>query len=369
MRFFVTGASGYIGSAVLDALVRAGHQVTGLVRNTERAAQVAARGGSPVIGDLGDPASYRDLARRHDGVVHAALEPNARGIELERQALEVMLAALREPGLGPRALAYTSGIWVIGPTPQPATEETPINPAAIAAWRPVHERMVLDAAADGLRTMVVRPGIVYGGARGIVGDLLRDAANGLVRVIGSGENHWPAVYERDLGDLYVRLLSRPDASGLYHANDEADERVNENRRGHRGGRAADARHPAHAARGSAGEARRLRRGARPRPGRAQPQGPRARLGSRPPVHRRQRPPPLRGVARRTPVAPASAQVFGLARSPRASSAEAAGSTTSSRNGSSDGPSPSTRLSSLRVPRSVRDSATRASWTRMRSIRP
>jgi nucleoside-diphosphate-sugar epimerase len=227
MRIFVMGASGYIGGAVLEALVRGGHQVTGLVRNTERAAHVAARGGAPVIGDLADPASYRNLARQHDGVVHAALEPNPRGIELERQALHVVLEALREPGLGPRAFVYTSGVWVIGPTAQPATEETPINPGAIAAWRPVHEGLVLDAASDGLRTMVVRPGIVYGGTRGIVGDLLRDAANGLVRVIGSGENHWPAVYERDLGDLYLRLLSRADASGLYHANDEADERVNE----------------------------------------------------------------------------------------------------------------------------------------------
>ena len=227
MRIFVTGASGYIGGAVLEALVRGGHQVTGLVRNTERAAEVAARGGAPVIGDLADAASYRDLARRHDGVVHAALDPNPRGVELERQALEVMLTALREPGLGPRAFVYTSGVWVIGPTRQPATEESPIDPPAIAAWRPAHEGIVLDAAGDGLRTMVVRPGIVYGGARGIVGDLLRDASNGLVRVIGGGENRWPAVYERDLGDLYVRLLSSAEGAGLYHANDEADERVNE----------------------------------------------------------------------------------------------------------------------------------------------
>ena len=65
-----------------------------------------------------------------------------------------------------------------------------------------------------------------GGARGIVGDLFRDAFNGLVRIIGNGENHWPVVYDRDLGDLYVRLVARPDASGIYHANDEGDERVN-----------------------------------------------------------------------------------------------------------------------------------------------
>ncbi len=227
MRIFVTGASGYVGSAVLDALIRGGHQVTGLVRNTERAAQVAARGGAPVIGDLADPGSYRDLILQHDAVVHAALDTSPRGIELDRNALEAMLAALGERGAGPRAFVYTSGVWVIGSTSQPATEETPIKPVAFSAWRPAHEQMVLGAADDNLRTIVVRPGIVYGGSRGIVGDLLRDASKGLVRIIGSGENRWAAIYERDLGELYVRLLTNPDASGLYHATDEADERVND----------------------------------------------------------------------------------------------------------------------------------------------
>ena len=65
------------------------------------------------------------------------------------------------------------------------------------------------------------------GRAGIVGDLLRDAANSLVRVIGTGDNHWPLVYERDLGELYVRLAATPGASGIYHANDEGDERVND----------------------------------------------------------------------------------------------------------------------------------------------
>jgi nucleoside-diphosphate-sugar epimerase len=73
--------------------------------------------------------------------------------------------------------------------------------------------------------MVLRPGIVYGGARGIVGDLLKDALNGLVRIVGAGSNHWPCIYDRDLADLYVRLMSHPDAIGTFHANDEADERV------------------------------------------------------------------------------------------------------------------------------------------------
>ena len=78
-----------------------------------------------------------------------------------------------------------------------------------------------------VRAIVVRPGIVYGGSRGIVSEMLRDAENGIVRVIGSGENRWPLVYDRDLADLYVRLVEHPDASGLFHATDEGDECVND----------------------------------------------------------------------------------------------------------------------------------------------
>jgi nucleoside-diphosphate-sugar epimerase len=76
-----------------------------------------------------------------------------------------------------------------------------------------------------VRTAIVRPGVVYGGARGIISDLLKNAKNGLVRVVGDGANHWPCVYDRDLADLYVRLAAHPTASGVFHANDEADERV------------------------------------------------------------------------------------------------------------------------------------------------
>jgi len=116
---------------------------------------------------------------------------------------------------------------VLGPAPTPVDETAPLNPIEMAAWRPAHEQRVLDAAAKGVRAVVVRPGIVYGGSRGIVGDLLKDAANSLVRVIGSGDNHWPLIYERDLGELYARLVSTPAAAGVFHATDDGAETVNE----------------------------------------------------------------------------------------------------------------------------------------------
>ena len=86
---------------------------------------------------------------------------------------------------------------------------------------------MLEAATDTLRTMVVRPGVVYGGGSGMVGDIFKSATNGLVRVVGDGSNRWPLVYDRDLADLYAKLAVNQDASGIYHANDEGDERVND----------------------------------------------------------------------------------------------------------------------------------------------
>jgi len=224
MRIFLTGGTGYVGSAVLESLVRAGHRVDALVRNAEKAASVQARGAHPVMGDLAKAQSYAQAASAADGVVHAALDYSARGPATDRVALDTFLA----PAAGrQRFLIYTSGLWVLGPCPAPADESTPVNPIEQAAWRAPHETMVLESAGDALRTAVVRPGVVYGGSRGIVGDLLRDAANGLVRVIGSGDNHWPLVYERDLGELYLRLATTPGASGIFHANDAGDERVND----------------------------------------------------------------------------------------------------------------------------------------------
>ena len=230
MRVFLTGATGYIGSAVLDALLRGGHRITALVRDPEKAARLNARGVTAVIGELGARATFAKVFTDIDAAVHTAFESSPRGIEKDREAIETLLAALKgaktATGAAPTFI-YTSGIWVLGNTTRPADEDAPLDPVAHVDWRPSHEQLVLDAGNNGLRTIVVRPGIVYGGARGIVSDILKDALNGMMRVIGPGKNRWPTVYARDLGDLYARLLEAPDAHGIFHANDETDERVND----------------------------------------------------------------------------------------------------------------------------------------------
>jgi nucleoside-diphosphate-sugar epimerase len=230
MRIFLTGATGYIGSAVMDALLRSGHEVTALVRDPEKAESVSRRSVEPIIGELSTPASFAAAAEAADSIVHTALESSPRTQKkVDMQAIDALLAvAARRAAAGsPACFVYTSGVWVLGDTQGRATENAPLNPTPLVAWRPEHERIVLDGARDGLRTAVIRPGLVYGGARGIIGDLLKDAANGLVRVVGDGRNHWACIYDRDLADLYVRVATMDDASGIFHANDEADERVDD----------------------------------------------------------------------------------------------------------------------------------------------
>jgi len=234
MRIFLTGATGYVGSAVLDALIRGGHDVTALVRDKEKAAQVGGRGGRSVIGNLADPKSYRDAADAQDGYVHAALDKaSGRGPEIEKIAIETIIAAATRPHTAgstapaQRFFIFTSGVWVLGSAPEPTAEDAPLNPIAMSSYRPAHEQFVLDAASAHLRTVVVRPGVVYGGGRGMVGDIFKSATNGLVRVVGDGNNHWPLVYDRDVADLYAKLAVNTDASGVFHANDEGDERVND----------------------------------------------------------------------------------------------------------------------------------------------
>lgn len=219
---------------MLDALVRGGHAVTALVRNSEKARGVAKRAAHPVVGDLADPDSYRAAADGQDGYIHTAFDARSgQGPAIDRLTLATLLAAARKPRTAGAAIParrfviYTSEVWVLGRSPEPATEEAPINPVNHVSWRPDHEQMVMDAHSDGLRTIVVRPGVVYGGDRGIIGDLFKAASNGLVRVVGDGNNHWPLVYDRDLAELYARLAAREDSAGVYYANDEGDERVND----------------------------------------------------------------------------------------------------------------------------------------------
>lgn len=223
MNIFLTGATGYIGGAVADALIEGGHSVTGLARSDEAAAQLHLKGVTPHRGDLTSPASLTGAAKALDGVVHTGSTNDGR---LDQAAVQAMLDAMAGSA---KPFIYTSGVWVLGDTGGKFVDENaPLNPAALVAWRPAVERLVLESARRGVRAVVIRPALVYGRGGGIPADLVKSAReNGAARYVGTGQNHWPVVDVADLADLYMRAIQNAAPGTLLHAADGSAHSVKE----------------------------------------------------------------------------------------------------------------------------------------------
>lgn len=216
MKVFLTGATGYIGSAVAQALQAAGHEVIGLARSDEAEQKLRRRGVTPARGDLSTPRDLAALARQTDGTIHTGFAMSPQGGAIDRAAIEAILEGLKGSG---KPFVYTSGVWVFGNTgPRPADETSVLDPTPLVAWRPAVERLVLDAAAQGVRSIVIRPGDVYGRGAGMIADMVAQGRDkGVVRYVGDGENHWPVIHVDDLARLYVLALEKAPAGTILHA--------------------------------------------------------------------------------------------------------------------------------------------------------
>jgi nucleoside-diphosphate-sugar epimerase len=226
MKVLLTGATGYIGSAVAEALKEAGHEVTGLARSSEAAARLEAKNIQALRGDLTDTQVLSAAAQSADGVIHTALPHTPEAPSVDRKAVEAILSALEGTD---KPFIYTSGIWVYGSTGDTvATEETPLNPTPMVAWRPADENLTLEGALRGVRAIVIRPGIVYGGSGGIIGGMIDEAREkAVVRFVGTGENRWPQVHVSDLAELYLLALERAPAGTVLNGTSGDSARVRE----------------------------------------------------------------------------------------------------------------------------------------------
>ncbi|MGA9995062.1 MAG: SDR family oxidoreductase [Pyrinomonadaceae bacterium] len=213
MKVLLTGATGYIGSAVADALVERGHEVIGLARSEEAAQKLEAKGIGVWRGSLNDPASVAAAARDVDGVIHAASTGGPDAPQADRQTVEAITGALEGTN---KPFVYTSGVWVMGNTGESiATEESQLDPTPLVAWRPAVEQLVLDAAQRGVRSIVLRPAMVYGRGGGSVADFINSAReDGAAHYISTGENRWSLIHVEDLADLYVLALEQAEAGTL-----------------------------------------------------------------------------------------------------------------------------------------------------------
>lgn len=209
MKVFVTGATGYIGSAICEALRRDGHIVLGLARTEQKAGQLEAAGHIAVRGALEDTAALEAAAAGADAVIHTAMSFDEHAPARDRAAVEAILRATRPAG---KPFIYTSGVWVIGDTRgRMLGEIAMIRPPALVAWRPAVEELVL--ASQG---MVFRPGMVFGRGGGFLADMFNTArTQGVVRVIGNGEYHWSTVHADDLANLYALAVASPAPGELF----------------------------------------------------------------------------------------------------------------------------------------------------------
>jgi len=219
VKIFITGASGYIGGTVAELLVKAGHSVSGLARAEATASRLRAHGIEPVRGELSAHGVVVNAARGADAVFNCA-----------DAADPFVVAAIVEGLAGSgKAFVHTSGSSVIGDkavgrlSPKIHHEDTPADPLPEKIQRVAVDRAVLASAAQGVRSVVLCPSLIYGEGRGAnpdsiqVPNLIRQAVrSGIPRYIGAGENVWSTVHIDDVAAAYLLALHGARAGSFFY---------------------------------------------------------------------------------------------------------------------------------------------------------
>jgi nucleoside-diphosphate-sugar epimerase len=220
MRVFVTGASGWVGSAVVPELIAAGHQVVGLARSDSSVAAVGAAGAEVLRGDLHDLDTLRAGAASTDAVIHLAFIHDFSNFEAsvsaDRRAIETMGAALAGSG---RPLVIAAGTPALPGRASTERDEQP--PGGPVASRAANALATLDLAARGVRSAVVGlPRTVHGDGdrHGFIARLVAIARDkGVSGYVGDGSSRWPAVHVLDAAHLFRLAVEQAPAGSRLHA--------------------------------------------------------------------------------------------------------------------------------------------------------
>lgn len=223
MRIFVTGASGWIGSAVVPELIDAGHEVVGLARSDASAAALTAAGVEVVRGTVDDLDVLRDAAAASDGVIHLAFKHDIAfsgdfqgAAEADRRAVDTIGAALTGTD---RPFVLASGVAGLAPGRVSTEQDTATNDGSPISIRVATAQAVLDLASQGVRSSVVRlaPTCHGDGDNGFMATLVATArAKGVSGYAGDGANRWPAVHRLDAAHLFRLAAEKAPAGSVLH---------------------------------------------------------------------------------------------------------------------------------------------------------
>jgi nucleoside-diphosphate-sugar epimerase len=224
MRIFVTGATGFIGSAVVKELISAGHQVIGLCRSDDKAPALAAAGAEVYRGSIADPDSLKDGAARSDGVIHLAFNHDfsrfVQNCEEDRAVIRELGSALAGSR---RPLIVTSGTAMANTVPgEPAREDNPtVGPDTHP--RAASEEEAASVAAGGVNVSIVRLPQVHDPVKqGLISPMIAlYRKNGVCAYVGDGRNRWPSAHVLDVARLYRLAVERAEPNAKYHAVAEA----------------------------------------------------------------------------------------------------------------------------------------------------